>query len=82
METTVVEMRHSMKNVFSAIERHENVNVLYRGRRKAVIVHPDLLSHRSTKKIRQDPFFGMCSKEKDAVEDAMNKIRNGRTDAI
>ncbi len=82
METTVVEMRHSMKNVFSAIARHENVMVTYRGHRKAVIVHPDLLTRRTTKKIRNHPFFGMCRESAGSVESIMNNFRNGRTNAI
>ncbi len=82
METTVVEMRHSMKNVFSAIARHENVMVTYRGHRKAVIVHPDFLAHRSTKKVRKHPFFGMCPENASSVESIMDKLRNGRADAI
>jgi hypothetical protein len=82
METTVVEMRHSMKNVFSAIARHENVMVTYRGCRKAVIVHPDILARRSTKKVRKHPFFGMCHESTESVESIMKKLRNGRTDAV
>ena len=38
METSVLDLRKKMREIMSAIDRHERVTLTYRGRRRAVIV--------------------------------------------
>lgn len=78
MNTTVVKMRHAMKDVLNAVERNEPVNVLYHGKKKAVILNPAILEKSNRKDVCNHPFFGMKSDKKESVDSAMKKLREGR----
>lgn len=79
MQASIVDLRYHMKDVFSALERNETVQVLYRGKVKASLVpeqHKNQHDH-----VKQHPFFGMDSGN-DSVSDTMQQLRSGRFDAI
>ena len=74
MEATVVDLRYHMNNVLKALERNENVSVLYRGKVKGVI-RPAVKT--TAKKVREHGFFG-CRSSSSSVEQVMKHLREGR----
>ena len=77
MNASVVDLRYKMKSVLEALDRHEEVTVLHRGRVKGII-KPVL---KSTVRVADHPFFGSApsSEEVDAV---IERLRGLRTDAV
>ena len=82
MDTTVVQMRHAMKDVLSAVERNEPVNILYHGKKKAVIINPDLLKEDIRRDVSNHPFFGMKQDDVESVDDVIERLRGGRLSDI
>ena len=79
MDTTVLDMRKSMKDVMAALDRNEKVTLTYRGRKKAEIVpwrennqRPAAADHAA---------FGIWKdrSEIDGVAAFVRKLRQGRT---
>ena len=81
MKATVVDLRYKMNDVLKALDRNENVTVLYRGKVKGVLVpsgQPQI-----DIKISEHPFFGMSSLETDkSVSDTLEILRGGRYNDI
>jgi antitoxin (DNA-binding transcriptional repressor) of toxin-antitoxin stability system len=74
MKATVVDLRYRMKEVLKALERNEDVSILYHGKPKAVIkAH----ARQAARKVAKHPFFNM-NKKKDSVGSRMDKLRGGR----
>ena len=74
MEATVVDLRYKMKDVLKALERNEEVSILYHGKVKGTIKpvrSPSSLS------VREHPFFNMSPRDRSALEE-MEKLRGGR----
>ena len=76
MEASIVDLRYNMKRVLRSIERNESVTILYRGKKKAVLM-PAAEPSRSSQKVADHPFFGM-SKDQEPVEEVMDRLRGGR----
>lgn len=77
MEATIVDLRYKMKDVLRALDRNEEVKILYHGKEKAVIV-PIQRAKKSKVKVKDLPFFGMTKSEKASVEDIMRQLRGER----
>jgi len=60
MKATVVDLRYRMNDVLKALDRNEDVSVLFRGKVKGVI-RPVTKSTKAT--VTTHPFFGMCPAE-------------------
>lgn len=74
MNATVVDLRYRMNDVLKALDRKENVQVLYRGTVKGVL-YPVVES--SGGRVVDHPFFGV--RESGAsVEHQMEALRGGR----
>ena len=56
MEASVLDLRYKMKTVLEALERREEVRILYHGKIKGTIVPA---SRKREAKIADHPFFGM-----------------------
>ena len=76
MKATIVDLRYKMKNILKALDRNEQVTVLYHGVEKAVIspVH----SQSSPGTVTKHPFFGMKADTGEDVEKTMDDLRGGR----
>lgn len=74
MKATVVDLRYKMNKVLKALDRNEEVTVLYHGKAKGIIVPVE----REHKKIKDHPFFGMSSKDALSVSDTLKKLRKPR----
>ena len=68
MDATIVDLRYRMKDVLRAIDRGETVNVLYRGKQKAVLtpVTDDLRIKGA--KVSEQPFFGLWRDRNDMAD--------------
>jgi hypothetical protein len=78
MQATVVDLRYHMNDVLKALDRNENVDILYRGKRKGVLVAK---VERAGGKVQDHPFFNMRGSER-TVSAEMDELRGGRYDDI
>ncbi|HPQ66939.1 MAG TPA: type II toxin-antitoxin system Phd/YefM family antitoxin [bacterium] len=74
MKATVVDLRYHMNDVLKALDRNEDVDILYRGKRKGVLT---ATADRTATKVEKHPFFNMRSSKR-SVETEMNRLRGGR----
>ena len=74
MEATIVDLRYKMNDILKALNRNENVDVLYRGKLKGTIIAKTKLSE---KKLIEHPFFNMLN-SKEPIEQTMTNLRGGR----
>ncbi|MCP4273962.1 MAG: type II toxin-antitoxin system Phd/YefM family antitoxin [Gammaproteobacteria bacterium] len=74
MKTNAVDLRSNMKDIMRAIDRSEQVTVLYHGKEKAVIMPIEQVSDVD---IKSHPFFGMLQ-DSDTVESIVDDLRTGR----
>ncbi|RLD11429.1 MAG: type II toxin-antitoxin system Phd/YefM family antitoxin [Chlamydiae bacterium] len=78
MEATIVDLRYKMNDVMKALNRNEDVKILYRGTLKGIL---SANVKKANIKIADHPFFNM-NKENEPVDEAMNKLRKGRYNDI
>jgi hypothetical protein len=74
MQATVVDLRYRMNDVLKALDRKENVDILYRGKTKGVLM---ATAERSQTKVSTHPFFNMRP-SRQSVEAEMDSLRGGR----
>jgi antitoxin (DNA-binding transcriptional repressor) of toxin-antitoxin stability system len=74
MKATIVDLRYRMSDVLKALERNEDVNILYHGRLKGILTTK---RPRPTGKVAEHAFFNMRS-GKGSVDSAMEALRSGR----
>lgn len=78
MKATVVDLRYRMKDVLRALDRHEDVSILYHGKLKGIIV----TQPNSTRMpIVKHPFYNMRSSDA-SVSAEMDRLRGGRFRAL
>ncbi len=75
MKATVVDLRYKMNDVIKALERREDVTILYHGKVKGIIKPT---GNDITGKVQEHPFFGMRKDEKKSVETIMSELRGSR----
>ncbi len=75
MQATIVDLRYRMNDVLKALERNEEVYILYRGKVKGIL-KPS--REKEPGSIRQDSFFSMSSSPKKEVLEEMKDLRGGR----
>ena len=78
MNASVIDLRYKMNDVLKALDRNENVTILYHGKVKGVIS-----SHSQTTsgKVTEHAFFNM-SNTKESVDEQMTQLRGGRFNAL
>ena len=74
MKATIVDLRYRMKDVLKALDRNEDVQILYHGKTKGVLKAGAV---RSNSKVSRHPFFNMRSVGA-SVEGEMDRLRGGR----
>ncbi|HAS83965.1 MAG TPA: hypothetical protein DCS43_15120 [Verrucomicrobia bacterium] len=74
MQATIVDLRYHMNDVLKALDRNEDVDILYRGKTKGVLV---ATAGRTCTKVEAHPFFGMRGTES-SVDAEMDRLRGGR----
>lgn len=78
MKASVVDLRYRMNEILKAIDRNEEVTILYHGKVKGVI-KPNI--SRGRRRISDHPFFNMYQSKR-RVHEVMNDLRGDRYRAI
>jgi antitoxin (DNA-binding transcriptional repressor) of toxin-antitoxin stability system len=78
MKASVVDLRYRMNEILKAIDRNEEVTILYHGKVKGVI-KPKISGGR--RRISDHPFFNMYPSKK-AAHEVMADLRGDRYRAI
>ena len=79
MKASVVDLRYKMAEVLNALDKREEVQILYHGKLKGVI---QPVSRKQTIKVAQHPFFGALKGDTEPVDSLMEKLRSGRYSAL
>lgn len=74
MQATVVDLRYRMNDVLKALDRNEDIRILYHGKVKGVL---KAQVKQVAQKVSAHPFFNM-STDKKPVEVKMDELRGGR----
>ncbi len=74
MKATIVDLRYKMKDVLKALDRNEEVGILYHGKIKGTIKPVRKIT---TLRVVEHPFFGMARSSR-SVDEEMSKLRGGR----
>ncbi len=76
MKASIVDLRYKMNDVLKALDRNEEVSILYRGKEKGKIVPPK--KRTTTLKVEDHPFFGSKSHSSHSVDNVIEELRSGR----
>ena len=81
MKASVVDLRHKMKEILAALDRGEEVTILYRGKERAVMIPAQQRDKKRTP-AAEHPAVGMWKDREDMKDPAawVRKIRRNRLD--
>ncbi len=75
MRASIVDLRYKMNDVLKALNRNEQVTILYHGSIKGIIIPTP---KQRGKKVEGHPFFGMLRHEKKPVLEELKDLRKVR----
>lgn len=75
MKASILDLRYKMKQVLQALEKNEEVSILYHGKEKGVII-PAVRQNEVS--VKNHPFFAMNKKERRSVKNQMEELRGSR----
>lgn len=75
MKASIIDLRYKMKDVLKALDRKEEVTILYHGKVKGVIVP---VNNKKKNKVKDHPFFGMLKSSKISVPEEIRSLRGPR----
>ena len=75
MKASVVDLRYRMNEVLSALDRNEDIEILYHGKVKGII---QPASVRTDKSVKEHSFFGMHKTTQESVDESMDRLRGPR----
>ena len=80
MKASIIDLRYKMNDVLKALDRNEQVTVLYRGKVKGILIPS---GNRSSMGMKEHPFFGMSKAVTEkTVEAEMAALRGARYDDL
>ncbi|MFA6010798.1 MAG: hypothetical protein WC799_12510 [Desulfobacteraceae bacterium] len=80
MKASIIDLRYKMNDVLKALDRNEQVTVLYRGKVKGILIPS---GNRSSMGMKEHPFFGMSKAVAETtVEAEMAALRGARYDDL
>ena len=79
MKASVVDLRYKMNEILKALDRREQVTLLYHGKVKGTVI--PVKSGRLTSVV-EHPFFNMAAKESKTVPQQMEALRGSRFNDI
>ncbi len=85
MQATILDLRRRMPEVLRALDRHEQVTILYRGKERATLVPSGTRPAKKGKRgACAHPAFGMWADRNDLVDVGVHvrALRRGRTHAL
>jgi antitoxin (DNA-binding transcriptional repressor) of toxin-antitoxin stability system len=77
MNASVLDLRYKTSDILAALEKREQVTILYHGKPKGTIIP---LEDSTSGKVCEHEFFNMYARETESVEEAMERLRGGRHD--
>jgi hypothetical protein len=79
MEASMVQLRHNTRDVMKALNRNEQVKILYHGKLKGI-----LIPYRPPRRLRitDHPYFGMSRRARQPVPHQVNRLRTPRYHAL
>lgn len=78
MKATILDLRYRMNEVLKALDRNENVSILYHGKLKGIITAG---AGATGTKVTEHPFFNIRKGAK-PVDKEMDALRGGRYRAL
>lgn len=77
MKASVVDLRYKMNDILKALERNEEVTILYHGKVKGTLIP---VRNKKQQSMTGHPFFGMLSDDetKKSVGDTLKDLRKSR----
>ena len=78
MKATIVDLRYRMNDVLKALERNEEVEILYHGKVKGIIHPVNEVDQKARPKSADFPFCGMKKDSTRSIEEEMDILRGGR----
>ena len=75
VNASVVDLRYKMNEVLGALERREQVTILYHGKIRGTIIPAGEVR---PGKVADHPFFGMAANEELPVDEVLESLRGGR----
>ena len=75
MKASIVDLRYKMKSILNALDRNEQVTVLYHGKEKAIITP---IGNNRNLSVTDHPFFGMKLDLVETVDETMDRLRGSR----
>ena len=75
MKASIVDLRYKMRDVLKALDKNEQVEILYHGKTKGIL---SPIKKGKMKKVADHPFFGMHEETSTAVEQEMEELRKTR----
>ncbi len=82
MKASILDLRRRMKDVLRALERNESVTVLYRGRRKAMLL-PAREAGKRSQSAREHAAFGLWKDRTESdVPALVRRLREGRVHGL
>ena len=85
MQATILDLRRRMPEVLRALDRHERVTILYRGKERAVLIPSgDQPLKKGRRNARTHAAFGMWADRNDHTDVAahVRQLRHGRRHAV
>lgn len=81
MKASIIDIRYKMKDILKALERKEEVKILYYGKEKGIIIPT---RQQTIKKAEDHRFFGSLKRTKgfQGVDKLMQKLRGERYRAL
>jgi len=77
MKASIVDLRYKTSEILKALDRNESVTVLYHGKVKGIIKPA---REKLDLKVKDHPFFGMCSESEESVLEELENLRKPRHD--
>ena len=83
MKASILDLRRRMSEVLKALERNEDVTILYRGKKKGILYSIRRNRHKNSS-VSKHSAFGMWKDREDMrdVEQFVRSIRRGRSHAV
>lgn len=76
MEASIVDLRYKMHDVLKALDRKEEVTILFRGKIRGKILP---VTAETKRKVQSHPFFGMHKRRTKSVLEELDELRSSRT---
>lgn len=82
MQVSIVDLRYHTKKILSALENAEQVEILYHGKPKALLIPYKKKKGKTKMRFKDHPAFGMYRSRTQSVAKEVRALRKDRFDDI